>query len=274
MSEGAETKPDRERIVRRDFPLGRRGYDVEAVDAHLAAIADAIEQEAADAARRRADIPLDQVRAIVDAAERSGAELQQAAEQRAAALRAAVARDREQALRQANADADAHVGFVSEAGAAMLERVEALERELEGLMQSLRSGAGRVEANLSALERRLEELSATARRPERAQAPATAPAAPRAEEPATGPGGDRAEPAADDAAQRAPGSAGEPGFERTEPALRESQRAEDVASARLVALNMALTGASLEDTDRYLADNFDLPDRAELLREVYDSVRR
>jgi DivIVA domain-containing protein len=273
MPEEAETKPDRERIVRRDFPLGRRGYDVEAVDAHLAAIADAIEQEAAEAARQRADIPLDQMRVIVDAAERSGAELQRAAEERAAALRAAVARDREQVLRQANADADAHVSFVSEAGAAMLERVEALERELEALMQSLRSGAARVEADLSALERRLQELSATARRPEVAQPPTAAPAAPRAEEPTTGGDGDRIEPAR--AAQAPVGGAD---TERTTaapaPAHQEGQRADDVAGARLVALNMALTGASLEDTNRYLAENFDLPDRAELLREVYDSVQR
>jgi DivIVA domain-containing protein len=259
MADDAEITPDRERIVRRDFPLGRRGYDVDAVDAHLEAVADAIEHEAADAARQRADIPLDQVGAIVDAAERSGAELQRAVEERAEALRAEAEREREQKLKQANADADAHVSFVSGAAAAMLERVDTLQRELEGLMQSLRSGAGRVEANLSALERRLEEMTATARRPEHAGAEADAERA--AEAPVSG-----EEPV------------GAAGSERAEagpaPRAGEGERADDVASARLVALNMALTGASLEDTDRYLAENFDVADRAELLREVYDSVRR
>jgi len=43
----------------------------------------------------------------------------------------------------------------------------------------------------------------------------------------------------------------------------------DSAAARIVALDMALSGASREDTDRYLAENYDLPDRAALLDEVY-----
>ncbi len=35
---------------------------------------------------------------------------------------------------------------------------------------------------------------------------------------------------------------------------------------------MALNGTSREETDRYLAENFDLSDRAGLLDEVYASV--
>ena len=46
----------------------------------------------------------------------------------------------------------------------------------------------------------------------------------------------------------------------------------DVEGARLIALNMALNGQSREETDRYLAENFDLPDRQRLLDEVYASV--
>ena len=42
--------------------------------------------------------------------------------------------------------------------------------------------------------------------------------------------------------------------------------------ARLIALNMALNGQSREETDRYLAENFDLTDRQSLLDEVYESV--
>ncbi len=44
--------------------------------------------------------------------------------------------------------------------------------------------------------------------------------------------------------------------------------------ARLIALNMAVSGASLQEADRYLAENFDLPDRMRLLREVYGAVER
>jgi hypothetical protein len=47
---------------------------------------------------------------------------------------------------------------------------------------------------------------------------------------------------------------------------------EDVEGARLIALNMALNGTAREETDRYLAENFDLSDRAGLLDEVYASV--
>jgi hypothetical protein len=47
---------------------------------------------------------------------------------------------------------------------------------------------------------------------------------------------------------------------------------EDVEGARLIALNMALNGQSRKETDRYLAENFDLSDRGTLLDEVYASV--
>jgi hypothetical protein len=39
-----------------------------------------------------------------------------------------------------------------------------------------------------------------------------------------------------------------------------------------VALNMALNGESREQADRYLADNFQLADRAKLLDEVYAAI--
>ena len=47
---------------------------------------------------------------------------------------------------------------------------------------------------------------------------------------------------------------------------------DDIEGARLIALNMALNGQSREETDKYLAENFDLTDRAALLDEVYATV--
>ena len=47
---------------------------------------------------------------------------------------------------------------------------------------------------------------------------------------------------------------------------------DDTEGARLIALNMALNGTPREETDRYLAENFELSDRARLLDEVYSSV--
>ena len=46
----------------------------------------------------------------------------------------------------------------------------------------------------------------------------------------------------------------------------------DLEGARLVALNMALDGASREQVDRYLRENYELSDPGALLDEVYASV--
>jgi hypothetical protein len=57
-----------------------------------------------------------------------------------------------------------------------------------------------------------------------------------------------------------------------QPVEPEPDRVADVEGARLIALNMALNGQAREETDRYLAENFDLPDRAQLLDEVYATI--
>ena len=46
----------------------------------------------------------------------------------------------------------------------------------------------------------------------------------------------------------------------------------DLDGARLIALNMALNGESRADTERYLAENFQLPDRLKLIDEVYAAI--
>ncbi len=47
---------------------------------------------------------------------------------------------------------------------------------------------------------------------------------------------------------------------------------DDLDGARLIALNMALNGEPREQADRYLAENFELADRAKLLDEVYAAI--
>ena len=108
---------DRDAIERRDFPVGRRGYDPAAVDAHLRAVADemdSLRERAAGAAARRglAAGASEQVRAILEAAE-----------QRAAEIRG-----------EAGREASEHVGRVTEAAAAMLSRLDQLQGELDGLL--------------------------------------------------------------------------------------------------------------------------------------------
>ena len=82
---------EREEIERRDFPVGRRGYEQEAVDAHLRAVADEIEQlRTSAAAVRRPAASLaagtsEQVRLILEAAERGATEMREDAGRRAKA---------------------------------------------------------------------------------------------------------------------------------------------------------------------------------------------
>ena len=47
---------------------------------------------------------------------------------------------------------------------------------------------------------------------------------------------------------------------------------QDLDSARLVALNMALNGEPRAEAERYLAENFRLSDRQRLIDEVYAAI--
>jgi DivIVA domain-containing protein len=198
---------DRRTIMRDDFPSNRRGYDPAAVDAHLDRIADEVEE-----LRRRAAAPApapaplsaqagEQVKAIVEAAERGAQEIRDAAQ----------------------AEARTHVANVTAAVDRLRERIEEMERDITQLIIELREGADRLRGDLSELQEGAAAVSAA----REATAPEPEPAAPRA--PKNG----------------------------------------DSAAARIVALDMALSGTSREDTDQYLAENYDLPDRAALLDEVY-----
>jgi DivIVA domain-containing protein len=235
---------DRQSIARRDFPIGRRGYDPQAVDAHLAAIADEV-----DELRRRAGPGAalatqtsEQVRAIIEAAESSATSIREAAA----------------------ADAREHVARVAEAADALRERIDALDRELTGMVGALRSGAERLRGELDAVAAGTARLAA-------AGMPGGAPAG--------------AEPAATEIAPAALGvTLGEAaaagaveGEVDEEPALAAVDeaptelvgRSSDVVGARIVALERATRRRPRDETDRYLAEHYDLPDRAALLDEVY-----
>ena len=204
---------DRQTIMRDDFPSNRRGYDPGAVDAHLDRIADEV-----DEMRRQAAVPAplsaqagEQVKAIVEAAERGAQEIRDAA----------------------HAEAREHVAHVTAAADRLRERIAQMERDMTQLTLDLRTGAERLRGDLDELQAGTDELSDTRRE-----------ATPQAAAP---------EPEA----QPAPPAAGPP------------EKNGDSAAARIVALDMALSGKAREDTDHYLAENYDLPDRAALLDEVY-----
>src|SRR4051795_3256534 len=96
---------DRQSIEKRDFPIGRRGYEPEAVDAFLGQLADEVDALQRAQARRSteslAQAASEQVRSIVEAAESSAADIERAAEDEASQIRAEAARDAERTRTEA-----------------------------------------------------------------------------------------------------------------------------------------------------------------------------
>jgi hypothetical protein len=158
---------------------------------------------------------------------------------------------------------------VAQVAAKLLEHVGSMDGEVNALVESLRAGAGRLAADLSAVEQNMGELYDAASGRAAAAAEAEAPRqyeAPlaRAPEPEPEPQS-RFESELDDALEAAPvtvGAGAQPG----------AAGGGDLDGARLIALNMALNGESRADTERYLAENFQLPDRLKLIDEVYSAI--
>jgi DivIVA domain-containing protein len=253
---------DRQSIEKKDFPVGRRGYDPEAVDAHLSTLADEI-ADLKRTARRRSDTlassASEQVRSIVEAAESSAADIQRDAETEAREIREEANSEAQATREQATEQAREYVGKVSESTDTMLKRLDSMETELGSLVDSLRTGGNRLTADLKLLEGNLSEVSGSV-----APRPQFEPEAPAEPEP----------PAAEPAATVEP----EPAATGTEPVVADDAQAadtnggDDAEGARLIALNMALNGTPREETARYLSENFSLSDAGGLLDEVYSSV--
>ncbi|HEX3616212.1 MAG TPA: DivIVA domain-containing protein [Solirubrobacteraceae bacterium] len=256
---------DRQSIEKRDFPIGRRGYDPAAVDAHLTEIASQVEELRVTARRHSeslASSASEQVRAIVEAAEASATEILRQAETEAREIRAEAAQEAQAARTDATTQARDYVGRVSESTTVMLQRLNAMESELSSLIDGLRTGSNRLNADLQLLEGNFDgvrdAVGPRAQFATEAEPSTAGPLASSVEEP---------EPATEVVAAVAETVAVEAG-EQPEP----EPEAADLEGARLVALNMALNGTPREETNRYLAENFDLDDRQLLLDEVYASV--
>jgi DivIVA domain-containing protein len=152
---------DRQSIEKKDFPVGRRGYDPEAVDAHLKTLADEIDELKRSARRKSetlASSASEQVRAIVEAAETSAADIQRQAEEEAREIRDEANSEAASTREQATAQARDYVGKVSESTSSMLQRLDAMESELGALIDSLRTGSNRLNADLQLLEGNLTEV--------------------------------------------------------------------------------------------------------------------
>jgi len=222
-----------------------------------------------------------QVQAIVAAAEVAAAEIESDAQAGAESTRAQAAQAAQKTRADAIAQAQAHVAAVGRATATLLERVESLDGETGALVDSLRAGARRLAGDLAAVETNMGELydAASGRAPgtDTVSAVATEQAAPKIEEPAR-PQDVPAPPVAAASPSLSSSSPPPPPPGSVPPVAEESPPAPPVAEngdldgARLVALNMALNGDSREETDRYLAENYEVADRQKLLDEVYAAI--
>jgi hypothetical protein len=267
---------DRQAIERRDFPIGRRGYDPAAVDTHLRGLAEEFEQLQRSAITGGSDVSVastagTQVQSILQAAETAAAEIERHALENARQVREDADRDADRTREEAVERARQHVAGVAQVAAKLLEHVGSMDGEVNALVESLRAGAGRLAADLSAVEQNMGELydaasgraaaAAEAEAPRQYEPPPPLPAEP---EPAPQ---SRFESELDDALEAAPVPVGAPAQ-----AGAGGAGGGDLDGARLIALNMALNGESRADTERYLAENFQLPDRLKLIDEVYSAI--
>ena len=281
---------DRQSIEKRDFPIGRRGYEPAAVDAHLADArargrgAEALAGRPSPRRRPRdagpreslASVASAQVQAIVEAAESSAAAIEREAREQAAQIRAG------RRARRRSAPATRR----SSARRSTSARSTRRPRSCSSASTRWRASSAR---SSSRCARAPTASTPTSRCCRATWASSTTPPAvrdARAGRRADRRGRrDRRGARGRRPTRRRPSTSGVPLTEpRSRPApsrpphARAAGRApprdddDDVEGARLIALNMALNGQSREETDKYLAENFDLSDRAALLDEVYATV--
>jgi hypothetical protein len=225
---------EREAVERRDFAIVESGYEPAAVDAHLRAVASELERlgQSAGGALSVGGSAASQVQSVLDAAQQAAAQIEDDARRQA-----------EQAGAQALADARTQVAAVTAAAQALLERLSQLDSDMSQLV--------------AAATRLTPPSPAAAPAPRATPAPAApAQAVPRPAQAAPAPAAP--DPSAAPAEQEAPAAAPEANG--------------DLDGARLVALNMALSGEPRAATERYLAEHFRLRDHAKLIDEVYAAV--
>jgi DivIVA domain-containing protein len=145
---------------------------------------------------------------------------------------------------EAGREAGEHVARVEEAAGGMLARLDQLESELKTLLEALRRSGEQLNDGLARLQEQVGDFGGNESPP---QPPAEIESSPEPE-PVPEP---EPEPVAE-----------------TEPPSRNG----DEAGARLIALNMALSGTPREETARYLAEHYNLADAEALLDDVYSQV--
>ena len=304
---------DRHYIERNDFSAARRGYDPDEVDRHLREIAEAVgdlKRQQKPSPASLATAAADQVRSIVEAAEKSAAEIQAQAEAEAKRITDDASRRSRETREKADADAVERVRQAEEATQRTLERANGVESEIDRLLGDLKSAANGLVENVNGASRSLASELDSMRsefanvrearlEPTRGGGPiddddlGPPDAEPEvvAETAAVATGADDGQPEADagfdtdveepatevepepiaEAAEE-PEPEPEPEPAAPEPAQASGRSIRGAEGARLIALNMALNGTPRDETARYLSQNFELDDQDALLDEVYARV--
>ncbi len=268
-------RPDRDEIVRSDFPASRKGYDRDAVDAHLREVAEAVEGRAPGEASR-AEAAGAKVTEIIELAERKAAEIEDDA--RAEAKRI-VERAKEEARHRVDRAQDA-VGRLVEQADELRTKVGSLGREIGG------EPAGKPRAEAEPAPEIVPEP--TVPQPEVEPGPVTVPepAPPLEPEPEPPlvpepepPVEPEPAPIGPEAEENGDAATGSPSTEELVAQLKGGARKRgsgkgggkggDESAARLVAMSMALDGSAREEVEKHLAENFDVADPSGLLDDVY-----
>jgi DivIVA domain-containing protein len=221
-------------IVRSDFPTSRKGYDPNAVDAHLREVAKQVEQ--ADEPASLADVAAQKVGSIVEAAEAKAKEIEADARREADEL---LSNARDQARDQ-------------------LERAQRSVANLIGQADDLRQRIGAMAEDVIGGQGSRAETE-----PGPEPVPEPMPPEPEVDPtPVTVP-----EPAPPLEPEPEPPSIPEPGPEPPTPAAANGA---DDQAARLVAMKMVLDGSSRDDIAKHLAANYELSDTDQLLDAVFE----
>lgn len=244
-------KLERRDIERTDFASVRRGYDPAEVDEHLTAIADSAEQAIKEAStdNSAAGAASRGVKKILEAAEKLAADIETKAREEGEKIEAAARADGEQIVARARDQAAAEEKRAHRAG----ERLKRANSELSRLREAL--------AGLQPVGTE-EEVGE-----EPPAATEEAPAATAHAEPTNGDGA--AEEAQESPAETAHDAAPEQEADASPDDGEADADAGDGEGARLIALNMALTGTPREETARYLEENFELEDPEAILDDAY-----
>jgi peptidoglycan DL-endopeptidase RipA len=174
---------DRQHIEKRDFPIAREGYSRQAVDEHLAALADSIDAHRRAAAERPprtlANAAAERVQAIVGTAEASGLSIARSADEDAARMREETDREARRIRQNAVQRSRGEIRGVATALTRVLDDLETAEQDVGRVFGVLRSQATRLERDLTRIENEMDQSYAALRSPPGGDGGASAGGAPR-----------------------------------------------------------------------------------------------